>query len=115
MKKNIIKSLFFVFLILGIAGATYHFTAKQTSPMEQLVQSNGEVTDDIVRILGWTGIRIANDKLPADPNWPTWKVMIPSRKLEDVVKVTNGDMDPSITWSQSSKKNPIERWEMKGN
>lgn len=115
MRKTIIKSLFFTFLVLIIAGTTYHFTAKQPSPVEQIVQSNGEVTDDVVRILGWTGIRIVNDKLPTDPNWPTWKVMIPSRKLEDVVKITNGDLDPTLSWSQRKDKNPTERWVMKGN
>ncbi len=115
MKKNKTKSILLAFLVLIIAGATYmYFTPINRAPLDRIVQSNGEVTDDIVRILGWTGIRIVNDKMPADPDWPTWKVMIPSRKLEDVVKVTNGDLDQSLSWSQRKDKNPSERWEMKG-
>jgi hypothetical protein len=72
------------------------------------INSNGEVTDAIVNLLGLTGIRILEDSLEAGKNWPESRTHLKSRRLEDIVPAVQGKLDPSVTWFGSTKK---ERWE----
>lgn len=86
-----------------------NITSKCSSPTEVLfVQSNGEVTDAIVHLLGLTGIRILGDPLSTEKNWPEARVHLKSRALKEVVSVVQGKLDPSISWFGDPNK---ERWE----
>ncbi len=116
--KKLLLSLL-ILLIVCIAGVFYLYPKqKQPGSLAYLIQSNGQVTDDVVRLLGWTGVRIDGDPLPPDPKWPQAKLIIPSRYLIDVVAATNGDLDKTFSWRQKPKeagiKSPPERWEMSG-
>ena len=71
------------------------------------VTEEGKVTDPIVKLMGLSGIRIADDPLPAEKGWPEAKLTLPSRNLEEVVKAVQGKTDPLVTWLGAGK----ERWE----
>lgn len=73
------------------------------------INSHGEVTDAIVRLLGFTGIRIEGDILAPENDWPKARLTISSRKLNNVVQAVQGKDNPSITWLGDLTK---ERWEL---
>jgi hypothetical protein len=86
---------------------------------DKIVQSNGHITNAMIHLLGWTGVRIANDPVHPNPQWPEAKIILPSCKLTDVVPAINGDLDPTFSWRQKPKPEqkvptPPERWEMMG-
>lgn len=104
-----------VLFTIGICLKTY-FKTPTESPVDLIIQANGEVTDQIVELLGWTGVRIAHDSVPIDPRWPETLLTLQSRSLEEIAPVVNGDANPRISWRQKPKpledKKQIERWEM---
>jgi len=65
-------------------------------------------TDDIIHLLGYTGIRIQNDPLPPDKNWPEAKLMLKSRSLEEITDAVQGNINPAIAWKRPCS---IQRWE----
>lgn len=110
---NLIRSSFLIafwinlFITLGLAA-------------DKILQENGQVTDSFVQLLGWTGVRIANDPIHPNPQWPEAKIILPSRRLTDIIPTINGDLDPQFSWRQkpnptSNSLPPPERWEMMGN
>lgn len=79
------------------------------NPMQAYyISPNGEVTDTIVQLLGLTGIRIANDPIKPNEDWPEPKISLKSRALSEVVPVVQGKINPAINWFGNPKK---ERWE----
>jgi len=115
-----IKFIFIFILIFICLGFWFALKpSKNQSELNTLLTPHGEVTDGVVRLLGWTGIRIKNDPLPIDPRWPEAKLVITSRDLEDVAFAINGEQDPTISWRQKPKKealvSPPDRWEMTSN
>jgi hypothetical protein len=70
------------------------------------ITPQGQITDTLVRLLGLTGIRIEGDLVESD--WPEPKLILSSRKLNEVVNAVQGKKDPKVNWLG----NPIkERWE----
>ena len=67
-----------------------------------------EATDDVVRLLGHTGIRIQNDPLPPEKNWPETKLMLKSRSLEEITDAVQGNINPAIAWKRPCS---VQRWE----
>jgi hypothetical protein len=76
--------------------------------IELYLTPKGELADPIVSLLGLTGIRISNDSLEPNKDWPAGKLTLSSRSLEDVVPVVQGKVNSSFTWIGDPKK---ERWE----
>jgi hypothetical protein len=114
MKHRIYLLLKFLFLVLivVIGWLVIEWVKKEHScayPQESLyITLDGEVTDSVVRLLGWTGIRILNDPLKGEPDWPEAKIILKTRKLEEVVPAIQGKIDPAVTWLGDITK---ERWE----
>ncbi len=80
--------------------------ANTTEPL--FITPQGEVTDALVRLLGLTGIRVEEDLLTVENDWPEARIHLKSRKLEEVVSAVQGKLDPFITWFGDPSK---ERWE----
>ncbi len=70
---------------------------------------NNQATNDVVRLLGLTGIRIQNDHLTPDKNWPEAKLTLKSRSLEEITDAVQGKTNPEVAWKRPNNK---ERWEM---
>lgn len=115
-EKNMKWFKWFVFTLVLIFVAwiatprnTDEMSYKCSSNAEALyVTSEGEVTDAIVKLLGLTGIRIEGDSLKVQENWPEPRIYLKTRRLEEVLPLVQGKIDPSITWFGGAKK---ERWE----
>ncbi|MBX9805034.1 MAG: hypothetical protein K2Y18_04685 [Alphaproteobacteria bacterium] len=72
------------------------------------ITPKAEVTDAVVRLMGLTGIRIANDALPPEKDWPEVRLQIKSRDVSEVAAAVQGKIDPAVTWFGVPK---TERWE----
>lgn len=78
----------------------------QLDHLASLFFQEGKATDQMVKLLGFTGIRVQDDLSAPNPSWPEPKLIIPSRTLEDITKAIQGKFDPHITWIIKG-----ERWE----
>src|SRR5690242_12992018 len=92
------KSLLLV-LIVAIGWLMVEWKKKEHSLMgsrcayqlESLyVTPGGEVTEPMVRLLGWTGIRVLNDPVKGEHNWPEARITLKTRKLEEAVPAVQG-------------------------
>ncbi len=101
---------YYIFTII-VLGGFFFISIKetpQTSP--HLFDKNNQASDDVVRLLGLTGIRIKNDPLPPEQSWPEAKLTLKSRSLEEITDAVQGKIDPNVAWK---KTNTQERWQMK--
>lgn len=113
---------FFVFLILSFYSISSFATLSSAIPtnlaslgLDQIIQEDGRITDDMVELLGWTGIRIDHSSVKPNPHWPKAKYTLKSRTLEDVMPAVQGQILPEISWRPvvtSKQARPLERWEM---
>lgn len=62
----------------------------------------------MVKLLGLTGIRIQNDPVIPDNDWPEAKLTLKSRSLEEITAAVQGKLNPNMTWKRANNK---ERWE----
>lgn len=65
-------------------------------------------SDDIVNLLGYTGIRIQNDRLAPENGWPKAKLTLKSRSLQEITDAVQGNIDPEVAWKRPSH---LQRWE----
>lgn len=72
-------------------------------------RSQIEITDPFVRVLGLAGIRIKDDYIQPDANWPQAKLTVSSRRLEAINQAIQGKQDSHITWLIKG-----ERWQTNG-
>lgn len=103
---RILKYAFFV-VLLGSLSFLYLFEEPQKAP--NFFDKNNRATDDVVRLLGLTGIRVENDPLPSDPDWPEAKLVLKTRSLKDINEATQGMLDPKVAWKRANNQ---ERWQM---
>lgn len=109
-------SLFIALILVSIATWKVMEKTEHTPPSgacasttEALyITPKGEVTDAVVRLMGLTGIRIANDAFPAEKDWPEVRLQIKSRDVTEVAAAVQGKIDPNVTWFGAPK---TERWE----
>lgn len=73
------------------------------------ITTDFKVTDIIVKILGLTGIRVKNDPIIPEENWPDAQLTISSRDITEVMEAIQAKKDPKITWLRTQNQ---ERWHM---
>ncbi|MBY0461912.1 MAG: hypothetical protein K2Q34_01870 [Alphaproteobacteria bacterium] len=96
--------------IILIAGSIFLYFHSKTSSLISTPFFNkyGQASDDVVRLLGHTGIRIQNDSLPPEENWPEARLTLKSRSLEEITDAVQGNINPEIAWKRPCS---IQRWE----
>ncbi|RZI45670.1 hypothetical protein [Candidatus Finniella inopinata] len=108
--KRFYKFIAIFAVSMGLGFLAYNNVATKNPHYESTPFSHkGQATDSFVRLLGLAGIRIQNDPLAPDANWPAAKLTLPSRSLEEINKAIQGKKDPVITWII-----PGKRWQTNG-
>lgn len=64
--------------------------------INDLIKENGEVSDTMIEILAYTGVRIENH--PADINWPPAKYFINSAHINTVIELIQGRIFENYNW-----------------
>ncbi|MBY0280687.1 MAG: hypothetical protein K2W94_00830 [Alphaproteobacteria bacterium] len=96
-------------IALAIIGFVfYHCLQQKKDPSTLFFDKHHQATDSVVKLLGLTGIRIQNDSLTPDKDWPESKVTLKSRSLEEITDAVQGKISPLVIWKRSNNK---ERWE----
>ena len=111
--KKFTKAIKYI-VFLAVIGAGVFVYNNQLAKEDQGQEINSlcqkdQVTDSLVRLLGLVGIRIQNDILTPEPDWPEARLTVSSRSLEEITQVIQGKKDPGITWIIQG-----ERWQTKG-
>ncbi len=65
-------------------------------------------SDALVQLLGLTAIRIQDDPILPDEDWPEARLSLQSRSLAEVTAAVQGKINPSVTWKRAAHQ---ERWE----
>jgi hypothetical protein len=100
---------FSILTIILISGIFFFYPKEPPQTPLQLFDKNNQATDDVVKLLGLTGIRIQNDSLLPEKEWPEASLTLKSRSLEEITDAVQGRVNPEIAWKRSNNK---ERWEM---
>lgn len=105
--KTVKYSIIAIILIAGTISVYFH---NKASPLINISFFNKQelASDDIVRLLGYTGIRIQNDHLVPEDNWPKAKLTLKSRSLQEITDAVQGNIDPEVAWKRPSH---LQRWE----
>jgi len=105
--KTVKYSIIAIILITGTISLYFH---NKASPLINISFFNKQelASDDIVRLLGYTGIRIQNDRLVPEDNWPKAKLTLKSRSLQEITDAVQGNIDPEVAWKRPSH---LQRWE----
>lgn len=104
---KVVKYSIAVFILIGLA--LVYLQNKPSALLSSPFFDKYEcATDDIVRLLGYTGIRIQNDPLPPDKDWPEARLTLKSRSLEEITDAVQGNINPTIAWKRPCS---IQRWE----
>ena len=93
-------------IIIGFISYYCLHDNKETSTL--FFDENQHATDSVVKLLGLTGIRIQNDPLAPDKDWPEAKLTIKSRSLEEVTDAVQGKLNSAVAWKHADNK---ERWQ----
>lgn len=95
-------------LLIAIGIVFYNCFQPSKESFSPFFDKNNQATDQVVRILGLTGIRIQNDTLTPDKEWPDAKLILKSRSLEEITAAVQGKLNQNMTWKRANNK---ERWE----
>lgn len=96
-----------IFIIIG--SILYYIYNKPSTLLDNpFFDKYEQASDDIVRLLGHTGIRIQNDPLTPEKDWPEAKLTLKSRSLEEITDAVQGNTNPAIAWKRPCS---IQRWE----
>ncbi|NBT84939.1 MAG: hypothetical protein EBT45_00295 [Alphaproteobacteria bacterium] len=93
-------------IIIGLV--FYHYLHHQKEASLLFFDKNQHATDSVVKLLGLTGIRIQNDPLVSDKDWPEAKLILKSRSLEEITDAVQGKLNPTVAWKHPNNK---ERWQ----
>lgn len=91
------------FFVLAFAS----FSSIYATSVELFINAQNHVTEPVVQILAYTGIRIENTPLPEGNDYPEPKLWLKSSHLEEVTKAVQGKADNKITWLSDQA-----RWHM---
>lgn len=103
---------FIFFSVVLLSGCLNNHSVKFTDkyqPEPNVLSNKQQITDPFVRVLGLAGIRIKDDYLQQEPNWPKAKLTLSSRRLEEINQAIQGKKDPNVSWLING-----ERWQTNG-